>query len=62
MCQVIQRSAKPFKVYMNITSYLYGPRRRINSHNCLGHVINLANIDVMDHITKIAAMETTTAI
>ncbi|KAF8235082.1 hypothetical protein L208DRAFT_1543662 [Tricholoma matsutake] len=29
---------------------------------CLSHVVNLANIDVMDHVTKIAAMETTTAI
>jgi hypothetical protein len=28
----------------------------------LGHVINLGNIDVMAHITKIAAVETTTAI
>jgi hypothetical protein len=29
---------------------------------CLAHVINLANIDVMGHITKIAAVETKTAI
>ncbi|KAH9048755.1 hypothetical protein EDB84DRAFT_1556597 [Lactarius hengduanensis] len=29
---------------------------------CLGHVINLANINVMGHITKIAAVETKTAI
>lgn len=33
--------------------YLYG---------CLAHVINLANIDVMGHITKITAMEMATAI
>jgi hypothetical protein len=29
---------------------------------CLGHVINLATIDVMSHITKIAAVETKSAI
>lgn len=29
---------------------------------CLGHVVNLGTIDVMGHITKIAAVETTTAI
>jgi hypothetical protein len=29
---------------------------------CLAHVVNLGNIDVMKHITKIAAVETTTAI
>ena len=30
--------------------------------SCLGHVINLGNVDVMGHITKIAAVENTTAI
>ena len=29
---------------------------------CLAHVINLATIDVMSHITKLAAVETKTAI
>jgi hypothetical protein len=29
---------------------------------CLAHVVNLGNIDVMARITKIAAVETTTAI
>ncbi|KAH9058984.1 hypothetical protein EDB83DRAFT_2315880 [Lactarius deliciosus] len=29
---------------------------------CLAHVVNLGNIDVMAHITKIAVVETTTAI
>ncbi|KAF8236929.1 hypothetical protein L208DRAFT_1249650 [Tricholoma matsutake] len=29
---------------------------------CLGHVVNLAEVDVMTHITKIAAMEMVTAI
>lgn len=31
-------------------------------YSCLGHVVNLAEVDVMTHITKIAAVETTTAI
>jgi hypothetical protein len=31
-------------------------------HSCSGHVINLGNIDVMGHITKIAAVENATAI
>jgi hypothetical protein len=30
-------------------------------HRCLAHVVNLENVDVMSHITKIAAVETTTA-
>ena len=30
--------------------------------SCLGHVINLGNIDVMGHITKIVAVENATAI
>lgn len=29
---------------------------------CLSHVVNLADVDVMDHITKIAAVQTTNAI
>ena len=28
----------------------------------MGHIINLGNVDVMSHITKIAAVETATAI
>ncbi len=32
------------------------------STRCLEHVINLVNVDVMGHITKIAAVENTTAI
>jgi hypothetical protein len=31
--QVIQRSVRLFKVYMNAASYLHGPRKRINSRN-----------------------------
>ena len=31
-------------------------------HSCLGHVINLGNVDVMGHITKIAAVKNATAI
>jgi hypothetical protein len=34
----------------------------ISNISCLGHVVNLAEVDVMAHITKIAAVETTTAI
>lgn len=30
--------------------------------SCLGHVVNLGNVDVMGHIMKIAAVENTTAI
>jgi hypothetical protein len=29
---------------------------------CFAHVVNLANVDVMGHITKLAAVETATAI
>ena len=29
---------------------------------CLAHVVNLATVDVMSHITKLAAVETTSAI
>jgi hypothetical protein len=32
------------------------------SSSCLEHVVNLANVDVMGHITKIAAVENATAI
>jgi len=32
------------------------------SCSCLGHVVNLGNIDVMQKITKIAAVENTTVI
>lgn len=31
-------------------------------HSCLGHVVNLGNVDVMARITKIAAVENATAI
>jgi len=30
--------------------------------SCLGHVINLGNVDVMEHIMKITAVENATAI
>ena len=33
-----------------------------HQYSCLGHVINLAEIAVMAHITKLAAVETSTAI
>jgi hypothetical protein len=34
----------------------------ISLHSCLAHFVNLGNIDVMARITKIAAVETTSAI
>ena len=33
-----------------------------SSHSCLAHVVNLGNVDVMAHITKITAVENVTAI
>lgn len=30
--------------------------------SCLGHVINLGNVDIMSHIMKIAAVKNSTAI
>jgi hypothetical protein len=36
--------------------------RNSRSSRCLAHVVNLANIAVMSHITKIGAVETTSAI
>jgi hypothetical protein len=33
-----------------------------NNSRCLAHVVNLGNVAVMDQITKVAAVETTTAI
>jgi len=44
-----------FKCLWLVRTYLIPSR-------CLGHVINLGNIDVMGHITKIAAVENATAI
>jgi len=38
------------------------PPSEESSCSCLGHVINLGNVDVMSHITKIAAVENSTAI
>jgi hypothetical protein len=33
-----------------------------SSLSCLGHVVNLGNVDVMDRITKIAVVKNATAI
>ncbi|RDB16020.1 hypothetical protein Hypma_003461 [Hypsizygus marmoreus] len=41
---------------------LSGNHSGLNLGRCLGHVVNLGNVSVMSHITKIAAVETTTAI
>ena len=41
----------------------YGPTDLVGSHyRCLSHVVNLANVAVMDCITKIAAVEIMTTI
>ena len=31
-------------------------------HRCFGHVVNIANVAIMGHITRIAAVENATAI
>jgi hypothetical protein len=31
-------------------------------HSCFGHVVNIANVAIMSHITRIAAVENATAI
>jgi|SRR6266540_7410876 len=33
-----------------------------STNSCLAHIVNLGNVDVMKHITKITAVETATAI
>jgi hypothetical protein len=41
---------------------IYKLNKSIIYCSCLGHVVNLGNVDVMGHITKIAAVENATAI
>ena len=41
--------------------HLQLPPSEESSCSCLGHVINLGNVDVMSHIMKIAAVENLTA-
>jgi len=48
--------------YHMFISHLQFPLSKESSCSCLGHVINLGNIDIMSHITKIAAVENLTAI
>ena len=48
--------------YCMFICHLQFPPSEESSCSCLGHVINLGNIDVMSHITKIAAVENSTAI
>ena len=47
-----------------IISYLtiFLPLINLNKFRCLGHVVNLGNVDVMKHITKIAVVENATSI
>jgi len=78
MHQVTQHSAKWLKTYTNSNSlpdgwwmrtsyrmlslqFTYGSTDSLY-HRCLGHVVNLANVDVMDHITKIVVVEMATTI
>lgn len=47
--------------HMFIRHLQYPPSKKY-SCSCLGHVINLENVDIMSHITKIAAVKNLTAI
>ena len=53
-------------VFTNICKSLHSVITSNRTHRrtcrCLAHVINLAIVDVMSHITKVAAVETTAAI
>ena len=51
---------KPTSVSFFLDSWLWSDSD--SRHSCLGHVVNLAEVNVMAHITEIAAMETTIAI
>ena len=48
--------------YHTFICHLQLPPSEESSCSCLGHVINLRNVDIMSHITKIAAVENLTAI
>jgi hypothetical protein len=54
MCEMVQR--------LHETQKLPAWNAHENQLMCLRHVVKLRTIDVMGHITKIAAVETTTAI
>lgn len=41
---------------------MHYPSEPFLQFSCLGHVVNLGNVDMMTHITKIAAVENATAI
>jgi len=61
------REASPRGLVMNSNYHMFFCRLQFppsedSSCSCLGHVINLGNIDVMSHIMKIAAVENLTAI
>jgi len=48
--------------YRTFLPYLLYYISELSLISCLGHVINLGNVDVMTHITKIAVVENATAI
>ena len=50
------------KISFHMFSYWILDSNLISNISCLGHVVNLAEVDVMGHITKIAAVEMTTVI
>ena len=78
MTQITAQNAKLSKLPTNCGIFLNGLQRRKSFHNapllivecfrliviysCLGHIVNLAEVALMAHITKIAAVETSTAI
>jgi len=48
--------------YRTFFPYLLCYLTEWSSLSCLGHVVNLGNVDVMERITKIAIVENATAI
>jgi hypothetical protein len=49
-------------VLQHFNFYLLSLSNLLTKFSCLAHVVNLGNVDVMKHITKIAVVENATAI
>ena len=47
---------------LSVSCQLFDSLPLTHEYSCLGYVVNLVEVDVMTHITKIAAVETATAI
>jgi hypothetical protein len=75
--QTMTLAARQLKLYMPDDRTIHGMRARASSrewifptfvlhanpiYSCFAHVVNLANVAVMSHITRIAAVENATAI